>query len=116
MAYITSEQVKEMRQQIRAKFPSKDGWKFSVRKENYSCVNVDILEAPFKLTDKDHVTVNTSWLKDSYKGRTLKTLQTITKIINKGNFDKSDSMTDYFHVGWYAFVHIGKWDKPFKVN
>lgn len=31
------------------------------------------------------------------------------------NFDKSDSMTDYFHVGWYVNLSVGRWDKPVKV-
>lgn len=30
------------------------------------------------------------------------------------NFDKSDIMTDYFHVGWYIDVNVGKWDKPYE--
>jgi hypothetical protein len=32
-----------------------------------------------------------------------------------GNHDKSDVMTDYFNVGWYIDINIGKWDKPYKV-
>ena len=26
-------------------------------------------------------------------------------------FDKSDSMTDYFHTAYYFSIHVGKWDK-----
>jgi len=25
-------------------------------------------------------------------------------------------MTDYFDVGWYISVNLGKWDKPYIVN
>jgi len=38
----------------------------------------------------------------------------VFKILNKGNHDNSDIMTDYFDVGWYVDVKIGKWDKPYK--
>jgi len=36
--------------------------------------------------------------------------------MNIGNFDKSDAQTDYFHVGWYMSVNLGKWDKPYILN
>lgn len=33
-----------------------------------------------------------------------------------GNWDNSDIMTDYFDVGWYITIKIGKWDAPYKVE
>ena len=30
-------------------------------------------------------------------------------------FDKSDSMTDYFHTAFYNDIKIGDWQKPYKV-
>ena len=29
------------------------------------------------------------------------------------NHDRSDIMTDYFDVGWYIDINIGKWNKPY---
>ena len=29
-------------------------------------------------------------------------------------FDKSDSMSDYFHTAYYFSIHVGKWDKPYQ--
>lgn len=29
------------------------------------------------------------------------------------NHDNSDIMTDYFDVGWYININVGKWDKPY---
>ena len=43
MPYITSEQVKEIRQAIKVKFP---GFKFSIVKRHYSGVNVAVLKGP----------------------------------------------------------------------
>jgi len=34
-------------------------------------------------------------------------------VMNTGNWDKSDIQTDYFNVGWYVDVNIGKWNKPY---
>ena len=35
--------------------------------------------------------------------------------MNAENFDKSDPMTDYFHVGYYISVRIGSYDKPYEL-
>lgn len=29
------------------------------------------------------------------------------------NHNNSDIQTDYFDVGWYVDINVGKWDKPF---
>ncbi len=29
------------------------------------------------------------------------------------NHDNSDIQTDYFDVGWYVDINVGKWNKPF---
>lgn len=31
------------------------------------------------------------------------------------NHNRSDIMTDYFDVGWYIDINIGKWDAPYTV-
>jgi hypothetical protein len=36
--------------------------------------------------------------------------------MNAGNWDKSDIQTDYFNVGWYIDVNIGKWNKPYTLE
>lgn len=36
--------------------------------------------------------------------------------LNTDNFDKSDIQTDYFHVGHYVDVQLGRWNKPFVVT
>lgn len=32
------------------------------------------------------------------------------------NHNNSDIMTDYFDVGWYIDINVGKWDKPYAVT
>ncbi len=101
MAYITTEQVKEMRNELKNLFPK--SFKISVTREHYSTVNVAIMSSPLAI--------------DAHGNRTLKKHKTIEKIIkfviNKNNFDHSDSMTDYFNVGHYTHITAGKWDKPY---
>lgn len=32
---------------------------------------------------------------------------------NFANYDNSDIQTDYFDVGWYIDINVGKWNRPF---
>ncbi len=34
--------------------------------------------------------------------------------MNAGNWDRSDAQVDYFDVGWYAEICLGRWDRPFQ--
>ena len=43
-------------------------------------------------------------------------LSEVIPAMNEGNHDNSDIMTDYFDVGWYISVNIGRWDKPYIVR
>ena len=121
MAYITSESVKEIRNNIKALYPAKQGWKFSITREHYSSVRCEILTAPVELrldNSRGNEGVNHFWIESRYEGKNdiaTKILSSINDILNLNNFDKSDSMTDYFHVGHYVTISIGAWDKPFKL-
>lgn len=121
MAYITSQSVKEIRNNIKALYPAKNGWKFSITREHYSSVRCEILAAPIELrvdATKNNEGVNHFWLETRYEGKNetaTEILKNINNFLNLNNFDKSDSMTDYHHVGHYVAISIGAWDKPFKL-
>ena len=51
-----------------------------------------------------------------FTGKTKEFLLKANKILQEGNFDKSDSQIDYSHVGFYSCINIGDWGKPFKYN
>lgn len=61
----------------------------------------------------DYLSVNTYHFKDQFDGRAKKFLEEVLAVMNSGNWDKSDIQTDYFNVGWYVDVNIGKWNKPY---
>lgn len=61
----------------------------------------------------DYIQVNPYWYKEHFDGAALKFLSEVIPAMNKGNHDNSDPQTDYFDVGWYVDVNIGKWDKPY---
>jgi hypothetical protein len=37
-------------------------------------------------------------------------------LINHNNHDNSDPMTDYYDVGHYTKINIGKWDKAYQLT
>ena len=133
MAYVNNDKTKQVRNDLKAAFPSKSGWKFSVRKRHSSSVDVVILKSPIDWEanlgtelqyNKDLsgvLTTEGEGLRscsisfpqaDWFGGEAGKALKKILEIINVGNFDKSDIMTDYFHVGFYFDLTIGEYDRP----
>ena len=60
--------------------------------------------------------VNPYWYKEHFSGRALNFLKEVIPAMNNGNWDKSDIQSDYFNVGWYIDVNIGRWDKPYALE
>lgn len=61
----------------------------------------------------DSLQINQYHLNRSHSGKSLEFLKELDKAMNDGNFDKSDSQSDFFCIGWYSDINIGKWDKPY---
>ena len=61
------------------------------------------------------IDVNPYWYKEHFSGRAKQFLMEVIPAMNDGNHDNSDIQTDYFDVGWYIDVNIGKWNKPYQV-
>lgn len=60
--------------------------------------------------------VNNYHFENHYTGVAVDALKELFEVLNTDNFDKSDIMTDYFHVGHYVDVNIGAWDKPYELT
>ena len=50
-----------------------------------------------------------------YSGKAKKFLAEALAAMNTGNHNRSDAMTDYFDVGWYVDINIGKWNQPYQL-
>ena len=119
MAYINKENVKQIREALKKAFPE---IKFSVRKENHSSVYVSILKSPYDFSDLPHyredyyTSVNHFRVPDCKHRRMLEKIITIIKTGSERTwFDKSDSMTDYFHVAFYIHLYVGHWEKGYEM-
>ena len=63
--------------------------------------------------DPGSIRVNGYWYKEHFTNDALDFLNEIIPAMNAGNYDNSDTMTDYFDIGWYIDVNIGQWDKAY---
>lgn len=128
MAYMNQEKKKEIAAELK-KFMPKD-WKYSLSVQNHSTIVMTIRQAPVDLlklandklradnnlhNDKDLNYLDTHGMRTDryFEGELLELFNKIHKALNLNNFDNSDSMTDYFHVGHYVSCNIGTWEKPF---
>jgi len=59
------------------------------------------------------VDVNPYWYHEHFSGKAKDFLKEVLAAMNKGNHNNSDAITDYFDVGWYVDVNIGRWNQPY---
>jgi len=112
MAYISAAEVKVIRNNIKAAYPVKDGWKFSVRGDNHTAVRVALMAYPKGYEFPGHASVNHYYIEtmESIGEKEKEVLKTVSKIVHAEHWDKSDIMIDYFNCAFYVTMEIGKWD------
>ena len=123
MAYIGAQDVKAIRDELKATFPN---FKFGVRKGSGSLsVEVTIKQGPvdfaevFKGERTAYAQINEFHLylygkHEAFFDQVLTIIKTAPA--NAGGrawFDKSDAMTDYFHVAYYINLNVGEWNAPY---
>lgn len=70
----------------------------------------------FRLTGAaaEYLDINRYWYSESFSDKKIKKfLDEVYSAMNTGNWDNSRSEIDYFDVGWYVDVKVGKWNKPY---
>jgi hypothetical protein len=65
------------------------------------------------LRKNQSVDVNPYWYHEHFSGKAKQFLREVLHAMNDGNHDNSDIQTDYFDVGWYVDVNVGRWNKPY---
>jgi hypothetical protein len=112
---MSQDRKKELTPAIKAVL-KKYNLKGSISVDNYSSLIVTISSGDIdflKDSGRGHISVNTSWIEDHFTGRANDCLLELKAAMMTGNHDNSDIMTDYFDVGWYIDIKIGKWNKPY---
>ena len=112
-----SEIVDIIRSWLKNTYP---GCKFSVRKNNYNSIYVNLIKAdfePFKAGSGlvkhsvNHYHIDSD---NHLNARGKEVMKNITDFVMSYNYDNSDIMTDYFDTNFYFNLSIGKSDKPFE--
>tara|TARA_Y100001972_G_C7407220_1_gene211301 strand:- start:117 stop:461 length:345 start_codon:yes stop_codon:yes gene_type:complete len=114
MAYMNQEKKKKLAPKIK-EILKKFNMKGTLSVDNYSTLNLNLKSGSIDFgTDQ----INEYWYKDHFEDNpeALAFLSEVIPAMNVGNHDNSDIMTDYFDVGWYISVNLGKWDKPYILN
>lgn len=60
-----------------------------------------------------YIDVNVYHYEKHFSGDCLAFLKELITVMNDGNYDNSDAQFDYFDVGYYIDINVGKWDKPY---
>ena len=71
-------------------------------------------EAAANMLKSQSMDVNPYHAKDEFTGVCQKAILELIEAMNVGNYDESDPQTDYFSVGWYIHVNVGRWNKPYR--
>ena len=62
---------------------------------------------------ENYIDVNVYHFNSHFTGKAKDFLNEVYKIMNTGNHDNSNIQIDYFDVGFYVDINIGKWDTPY---
>ena len=127
MAYYSQERKAKIAPQIKA-ILKKYNVKGSLSVENHMTVVLTIrsgkldfienfnttgLNRPVGSVAMSYIGVNPYHYTSHFSGECLDFLSEVMSVLNEGNHDNSDIQTDYFDVGWYVDINIGKWNKPY---
>lgn len=115
MAYMNQEKKKMLAPGTKAVL-KKYGMKGSISVRHHSSLVVTLISGKIDFADKH---VNEYHIENHHEGVAKDFLLELVDAMNGceeiQNFDKSDPMTDYFHVGWYIDISVGKFDKEYKL-
>ena len=127
MAYMNQEEKAKIAAMLKKIMPK--NWKYSLSVENNSGIRLTISSAPIDLIEmainnkktmfnekpKD-LQVHDFRLESYFSGEVLEIFEKIKQALNLNNYNNSDVMTDYYEVGHYVYINLGRWNKPFLVK
>jgi hypothetical protein len=132
MAFVSQERKAQLAPSIKA-ICKKYGVKATLGVHHHSTLQLNIKSSPIDFIGsvnrvgkkmalsrqfqeaKDSVSVNPYWFHEHFDGEAKEFLAEVITAMNVGNHDNSDIQSDYFDVGWYISVDIGRWNKPYKL-
>lgn len=136
MAYMNQDRKKELAAELKkalTPFKNKYGLRYTLAVRNHSTVVLTFTEGRLDfLKDVEKYTRNGGYCQvnmycvrrmelmadlerdPAFNQEVREVLLAADNALHKGNHDKSDMMTDYYDVGWYVDINVGRWNKPYK--
>ena len=124
MAYMNQAKKAKIAANLKKVVPA--GWKYSLAVRDHMTIDMTISQAPFDLIgafkeSKDfdpkketHIGVNNYHFRSHIEDECVADVfEAIFDALNTDNWNRSDIVSDYFDVGHYVRLQIGRWDKPF---
>lgn len=135
MAYVTQDKKKELEQKLQLVLP-KPAWKWTTKVRHSSTLVLTIMSGPVDLIEsalrqqmekefgvessttssikqRRSFSPNIYYIADAFDTEARDLMVKVKEALNAGNHDKSDIQSDYFDVGWYVDINIGRYDDPF---
>lgn len=134
MAFVNQEKKRKIAAELKKVVPA--SWKYSLRVNDHAEIVMTIWKGPeilmmvpahwdtlrpdpqyieTQISERNYRDINVYHWQDALLPEAHKIIGKIMAALNTDNFDKSDTMTDYFHVGHYVSLKFGNWDKPYEV-
>lgn len=127
MAYVNQDKKAMIAAALKAVVPA--GWKYSLSVRHHRTIVMTVASAPFDLIAAfrmsehfdpkaaKHHQVNPYHYREHLDDECVADVfDRIFDALNTDNHDRSDTMTDYFDVGHYVELNLGRWDKSFVVT
>jgi hypothetical protein len=133
MAWVSKERKDIISAALGNVLPKKAGWKYTLAGVGSGTLRLRITQGPIDLIgniadtlkasgkygdaqmvlDDRYFAPNEYYLQNSFSGDTLVLMEKVKAAMNVGNHNNSDISSDYFDVGWYIDIIIGKSGDPF---
>jgi hypothetical protein len=127
MAYMSQDHKKRIKVEL-DKVLKGTGIKYSLGVRNHSTIVLNVKSGPVDflgnymagLGDDTQKTitsmdVNVYHYQRHFSGEVLELMKKIMAAMNLENYDHSEPQQDYYNVGFYVDVNIGKWGKPYEL-
>lgn len=122
MAYMSQEHKKRINVELKKVLP-KD-WRWSLSVKHHMSIVLTIWQGPAEImidgegkTYEDQRSPNEYYLAEAFQDKRIgRFFVEVKKALDLDNFDNSDTMTDYFHVGHYVDIKFGRYDKAYIID
>jgi hypothetical protein len=112
MAYVSQDMKKNFTPRIK-EICDRYGVKGSLSVSHGSSLVFTVASGRIDFGPEPYIDVNVYYIDRHFDGDAKRFLNEVYAVMNEGNHNNSDAMTDYFDVGWYIDIRVGRWNKPY---